>query len=142
MQNNLEKFDQWRKSKGFSQQDVADKIGWDRSKVNRVLQGKQGPDFFLSRVELAYGDVLAEVKEVNVIRNDQEVRSDNYRWIKRYDTEASGGSGTLTTEEDGETIQVITEWLPKLPDQNLAFITVIGDSMSPLMGSGDTPLLI
>ena len=141
MQNNLEKFDQWRKSKGFSQQDVADKIGWDRSKVNRVLQGKQGPDFFLSRVELAYGDVLAEVKEVNVIRNDQEVRSDNYRWIKRYDTEASGGSGTLTTEEDGETIQVITEWLPKLPDQNLAFITVIGDSMSPLMGSGDTILV-
>lgn len=147
MQKNLEKFDLWRKAQGLSQQDVADAIGWDRSKVNRVLQQKQTDSipYFMNSVLNAYGKDLQHAVNIYVeekIKKDQEViRDDNYRLIRKFDTEASGGAGTLTTEENGETIQVITEWLPKLPDQNLAFITVVGDSMSPLMGSGDTILV-
>ena len=129
-----ENFDLWRKSQGFSQQEIADAIGWDRSKVNRVLQGKQDSSYFLSKIEQVFGNI-DEVKTEVVIRDD------NYRVIRKFDTEASGGAGTLTTDENGEKISVITEWLPKLPDQNLAFITVVGDSMSPLMGSGDTILV-
>ena len=129
-----ENFDLWRKSQGYSQQEIADAIGWDRSKVNRVLQGKQDSSYFLSKIEQVFGNI-DEVKTEEVIRND------NYRLIRKFDTEASGGAGTLTTDENGETISVITEWLPKLPEKNLAFITVVGDSMSPLMGSGDTILV-
>ena len=129
-----ENFDLWRKSQGYSQQEIADAIGWDRSKVNRVLQGKQDSSYFLSKIEQVFGNI-DEVKKEEVIRDD------NYRLIRKFDTEASGGAGTLTTDENGETISVITEWLPKLPDSNLAFITVVGDSMSPLMGSGDTILV-
>jgi len=147
VQKSLEKFDVWRKAQGLSQQDVADAIKWDRSKVNRVLQQKQldSIPFFLHSVIDAYGEDVQHAVNIYVeekIEKDQEViRDDNYRLIRKFDTEASGGAGTLTTEEDGELIQVITEWLPKLPDQNLAFITVVGDSMSPLMGSGDTILV-
>ena len=129
-----ENFDLWRKSQGYSQQEIADAIGWDRSKVNRVLQGKQDSTYFLSKIEQVFGNI-DEVKTEVVIRDD------NYRVIRKFDTEASGGAGTLTTDENGEQIHVITEWLPKLPDQSLAFITVVGDSMSPLMGSGDTILV-
>lgn len=131
----------------MSQQDVADAIGWDRSKVNRVLQQKQVDSipFFLTSVIDVYGDDVQHALNIYVeekIERDQEViRDDNYRLIRKFDTEASGGAGTLVSEENGELIQVITEWLPKLPDQNLAFITVVGDSMSPLMGSGDTILV-
>jgi len=146
VQKSLEKFDLWRKAQGLSQQDVADAIGWDRSKVNRVLQQKQTDSipFFMKSVLNAYGEDLQHAVNIYVeekIEKDQVIRDDNYRLIRKFDTEASGGAGTLTTEENGETIQVITEWLPKLPDQNLAFITVVGDSMSPLMGSGDTILV-
>ena len=57
MQKSLEKFDLWRKAQGLSQQDVADAIGWDRSKVNRVLQQKQTDSipYFMNRVIDAYG---------------------------------------------------------------------------------------
>lgn len=134
MQKILEKFDLWRKSQGYSQQEIADAIGWDRSKVNRVLQGKQDSSYFLSKVEQVFGNI-------DEVKTGESIRDDNYRLIRKFDTEASGGAGTLTTDENGETISVITEWLPKLPDQNLAFITVVGDSMSPLMGSGDTILV-
>ena len=129
-----ENFDLWRKSQGFSQQEIADAIGWDRSKVNRVIQGKQDSSYFLSKIEQVFGNI-------DEVKTEELIRDDNYRLIRKFDTEASGGSGTLTTDENGETISVITEWLPKLPDQNLAFITVVGDSMSPLMGSGDTILV-
>ncbi|MFZ9114619.1 MAG: LexA family transcriptional regulator [bacterium] len=129
-----ENFDLWRKSQGYSQQEIADAIGWDRSKVNRVLQGKQDSSYFLSKVEQVFGSI-------DEVKTGESIRDDNYRLIRKFDTEASGGAGTLTTDENGETISVITEWLPKLPDQNLAFITVVGDSMSPLMGSGDTILV-
>jgi len=129
-----ENFDLWRKSQGFSQQEIADAIGWDRSKVNRVLQGKQDSSYFLSKIEQVFGNI-------DEVKTEEVIRDDNYRVIRKFDTEASGGAGTLTTDENGETISVITEWLPKLPDQNLAFITVVGDSMSPLMGSGDTILV-
>ena len=146
VQKSLEKFDHWRKAQGLSQQDVADAIKWDRSKVNRVLQQKQldSIPFFLHSVIDAYGEDVQHAVNIYVeekIEKDQVIRDDNYRLIRKFDTEASGGAGTLTTEENGETIQVITEWLPKLPDKNLAFITVVGDSMSPLMGSGDTILV-
>ena len=146
VQKSLEKFDLWRKAQGLSQQDVADAIKWDRSKVNRVLQQKQldSIPFFLHSVIDAYGEDVQHAVNIYVeekIEKDQVIRDDNYRLIRKFDTEASGGAGTLTTEENGETIQVITEWLPKLPDKNLAFITVVGDSMSPLMGSGDTILV-
>jgi phage repressor protein C with HTH and peptisase S24 domain len=134
VQKILEKFDLWRKSQGYSQQEIADAIGWDRSKVNRVLQGKQDSSYFLSRIEQVFGNI-------DEVKTEEVIRDDNYRLIRKFDTEASGGAGTLTTDENGETISVITEWLPKLPDQNLAFITVVGDSMSPLMGSGDTILV-
>ena len=134
MQKILEKFDLWRKSQGYSQQEIADAIGWDRSKVNRVLQGKQDSSYFLSKIEQVFGNI-------DEVKTEEVIRDDNYRLIRKFDTEASGGAGTLTTDENGETISVITEWLPKLPDQNLAFITVVGDSMSPLMGSGDTILV-
>jgi phage repressor protein C with HTH and peptisase S24 domain len=134
VQKILEKFDLWRKSQGYSQQEIADAIGWDRSKVNRVLQGKQDSSYFLSKVEQVFGSI-------DEVKTGESIRDDNYRLIRKFDTEASGGAGTLTTDENGEQIQVITEWLPKLPDQNLAFITVVGDSMSPLMGSGDTILV-
>lgn len=129
-----ENFDLWRKSQGYSQQEIADAIGWDRSKVNRVLQGKQDSSYFLSKIEQVFGNI-------DEVKTEEVIRDDNYRVIRKFDTEASGGAGTLTTDENGETISVITEWLPKLPDQNLAFITVVGDSMSPLMGSGDTILV-
>jgi phage repressor protein C with HTH and peptisase S24 domain len=136
----LEKLRQWQQQGGYSQQQIADTIGWDRSKVSRVLQGKQHDSLLNLGVEIAKHYGLEEGWLLD--RSDQEViRDDNYRLIRKFDTEASGGAGTLTTEENGETIQVITEWLPKLPDQNLAFITVVGDSMSPLMGSGDTILV-
>jgi len=146
VQKSLEKFDLWRKAQGLSQQDVADAIKWDRSKVNRVLQQKQldSIPFFLHSVIDAYGEDVQHAVNIYVeekIEKDQVIRDDNYRLIRKFDTEASGGAGTLTTEENGEQIQVITEWLPKLPDKNLAFITVVGDSMSPLMGSGDTILV-
>ena len=146
VQKSLEKFDVWRKAQGLSQQDVADAIKWDRSKVNRVLQQKQidSIPFFLHSVIDAYGEDVQHAVNIYVeekIEKDQVIRDDNYRLIRKFDTEASGGAGTLTTEENGEQIQVITEWLPKLPDKNLAFITVVGDSMSPLMGSGDTILV-
>ena len=134
VQKILEKFDLWRKSQGYSQQEIADAIGWDRSKVNRVLQGKQDSSYFLSKIEQVFGNI-------DEVKTEEVIRDDNYRLIRKFDTEASGGAGTLTTDENGETISVITEWLPKLPDQNLAFITVVGDSMSPLMGSGDTILV-
>ena len=129
-----ENFDLWRKSQGYSQQEIADAIGWDRSKVNRVIQGKQDSSYFLSKIEQVFGDI-------DEVKTEEVIRDDNYRVIRKFDTEASGGAGTLTTEENGEKISVITEWLPKLPDQNLAFITVVGDSMAPLMGSGDTILV-
>jgi phage repressor protein C with HTH and peptisase S24 domain len=129
-----ENFDLWRKSQGYSQQEIADAIGWDRSKVNRVLQGKQDSSYFLSKIEQVFGNI-------DEVKTEEVIRDDNYRVIRKFDTEASGGAGTLTTDENGETISVITEWLPKLPEKNLAFITVVGDSMSPLMGSGDTILV-
>ena len=129
-----ENFDLWRKCQGYSQQEIADAIGWDRSKVNRVIQGKQDSSYFLSKIEQVFGDI-------DEVKTEEVIRDDNYRVIRKFDTEASGGAGTLTTEENGEKISVITEWLPKLPDQNLAFITVVGDSMAPLMGSGDTILV-
>ena len=136
----LEKLRQWQQQEGYSQQQIADTIRWDRSKVSRVLQGKQHDSLLNLGVQIAKHFGLKEGWLLD--RSDQEViRDDNYRLIRKFDTEASGGAGTLTTEENGETIQVITEWLPKLPDQNLAFITVVGDSMSPLMGSGDTILV-
>ncbi len=120
MQNSLENFDLWRKAQGLSQQDVADSIGWDRSKVNRVLQQKQTDSipYFMNSVLNAYGEVLQHAINVYVeekIEKDQEViRDDNYRLIRKFDTEASGGAGTLTTEENGETIQVITRSEPSL----------------------------
>lgn len=136
----LEKLRQWQLQGGYSQQQIADTIRWDRSKVSRVLQGKQHDSLLNLGVQIAKHYGLEEGWLLD--RSDQEViRDDNYRLIRKFDTEASGGAGTLTTEEKGETIQVITDWLPKLPDQNLAFITVVGDSMSPLMGSGDTILV-
>lgn len=136
----LEKLRQWQQQGGYSQQQIADTIRWDRSKVSRVLQGKQHDSLLNLGVEIAKHYGLEEGWLLD--RSDQEmIRDDNYRLIRKFDTEASGGAGTLTTEENGEQIQVITEWLPKLPDQNLAFITVVGDSMSPLMGSGDTILV-
>mgnify|MGYP001373557719 CR=1 FL=1 len=136
----LEKLRQWQQQGGYSQQQIADSIRWDRSKVSRVLQGKQHDSLLNLGVEIAKHYGLEEGWLLD--RSDQEViRDDNYRLIRKFDTEASGGAGTLTTEENGEQIQVITEWLPKLPDQSLAFITVVGDSMSPLMGSGDTILV-
>ena len=136
----LEKLRQWQQQGGYSQQQIADTIRWDRSKVSRVLQGKQHDSLLNLGVQIAKHYGLEEGWLLD--RSDQEViRDDSYRLIRKFDTEASGGAGTLTTEENGETIQVVTEWLPKLPDQNLAFITVVGDSMSPLMGSGDTILV-
>ena len=136
----LEKLRQWQQQEGYSQQQIADTIKWDRSKVSRVLQGKQHDSLLNLGAQISEHFGLEEGWLLG--RSDQEViRDDNYRLIRKFDTEASGGAGTLTTEEDGDTIQVITEWLPKLPDQNLAFITVVGDSMSPLMGSGDTILV-
>jgi transcriptional regulator with XRE-family HTH domain len=75
VQKILEKFDLWRKSQGYSQQEIADAIGWDRSKVNRVLQGKQDSSYFLSKIEQVFGNI-DEVKAEEVIRDD------NYR-LKR-----------------------------------------------------------
>ena len=89
MQKSLEKFDLWRKAQGLSQQDVADAIGWDRSKVNRVLQQKQVDSipFFLTRVIDVYGDDVQHALNIYVeekIERDQEViRDDNYRLIAR-----------------------------------------------------------
>ena len=76
MQNSLEKFDIWRKAQGLSQQDVADAIGWDRSKVNRVLQQKQldSIPFFLTSVINVYGEDVQHAVNIYIeekIEKDQ-----------------------------------------------------------------------
>ena len=76
MQKSLEKFDLWRKAQGLSQQDVADAIGWDRSKVNRVLQQKQldSIQFFLTSVINVYGEDVQHAVNIYIeekIEKDQ-----------------------------------------------------------------------
>ena len=76
MQNSLKKFDIWRKAQGLSQQDVADAIGWDRSKVNRVLQQKQldSIPFFLTSVINVYGEDVQHAVNIYIeekIEKDQ-----------------------------------------------------------------------
>ena len=76
VQNSLKKFDIWRKAQGLSQQDVADAIGWDRSKVNRVLQQKQldSIPFFLTSVINVYGEDVQHAVNIYIeekIEKDQ-----------------------------------------------------------------------
>ncbi len=64
--------------------------------------------------------------------------------IKRYEVEASAGSGSITTsEEEIEGIAFRTEWLRRrgLSPSRLAVITARGDSMSPTIQSGSLLLV-
>ncbi|TWP30774.1 XRE family transcriptional regulator [Apibacter muscae] len=62
-----------RKSKGFSQQDIADKIGINRVQYTRIETGKSEPTLnMLQRIALAL-----EVDLINLIEDNQAIEVDS-----------------------------------------------------------------
>lgn len=87
----------------------------------------------------------ALVPEKDVRQAGHDLTPENYVQVPRYDVEASAGAGAMAVNEQiVDYIQFKPDWIKNVlgaSAQNLALISVKGDSMEPTLSDGDILLV-
>jgi len=133
-----------REQKGLSRSAMADMLGVNPNKIKHIETGYQRADHeFLAKLKAVFSvsvDQLLTGQACGASQNMTNSIAADFIPIPRFDIEASAGHGSLTSGEEAVGAYTFRKsWLDRrnLKQENLAVITVTGDSMEPDLFDGD-----
>lgn len=128
---------------GLSQKRLALAAGLNETAVRDIVAGRSRHPRHdtVEKLAAALGCGAAELIEARNGAHAPVAEGESYLLIARYDPEQHGSRETLSHDKGAAEVAFRAEWLGELtrtPANQLAAITMDGDSMAPTIGPGDS----